>query len=65
MNDRREELRRDYPERTSMEHTKMIGEEWQALSPERRAPYMKAAELDKIRYYKRTFDSLFTFSKLF
>lgn len=49
MNDRREELRRDYPERSSMEHTKMIGEEWQALSAEKRAPYMKAAELDKIR----------------
>lgn len=47
MNDRREQLRREYPNRTALEHTKMIGEEWHQLSEERRQPYMEAAAKDR------------------
>lgn len=47
MNDRREQLRREYPNRTALEHTKMIGEEWHQLSDDRRAPYMEAAAKDR------------------
>ncbi|XP_067637272.1 high mobility group protein 20A [Eurosta solidaginis] len=50
MNDRREILRKEFPTKTAMEHTKMIGEEWQKMTEEKKAPYMKAAEVDKQRY---------------
>lgn len=50
MNDRRETLRKEQPQKTAMEHTKLIGEEWNQLSEERKTPYMKAAEVDKKRY---------------
>ncbi|XP_030375416.1 high mobility group protein 20A [Scaptodrosophila lebanonensis] len=52
MNDRREMLRRDYPNRTALEHTKMIGEEWQALPDERKAPYLDAAAKDRAKYHE-------------
>lgn len=54
MNDRREQLRREFPNRTALEHTKMIGEEWHQLSEDRRAPYMEAAAKDRallVKYY--------------
>lgn len=47
MNDRREELRREQPHRTALEHTKIIGEEWHQLPDERKVPYMEAAAKDK------------------
>ncbi|XP_034108628.1 high mobility group protein 20A [Drosophila albomicans] len=53
MNDRREQLRREHPNRTALEHTKMIGEEWHQLTEDRRAPYMKAAAKDKALYQEQ------------
>ncbi|XP_054727085.1 high mobility group protein 20A [Anastrepha obliqua] len=50
MNDRREILRKELPTKTAIEHTKIIGEEWQKLGEDKKAPYKKAAELDKQRY---------------
>ncbi|XP_011192264.1 putative uncharacterized protein DDB_G0280555 [Zeugodacus cucurbitae] len=50
MNDRRELLRKELPSKTAIEHTKIIGEEWQKMSEDKKAPYMKAAEIDKQRY---------------
>uniref|UniRef100_W8APW6 High mobility group protein 20A n=1 Tax=Ceratitis capitata TaxID=7213 RepID=W8APW6_CERCA len=50
MNDRRELLRKELPTKTAIEHTKIIGEEWQKMSEDKKAPYMKAAEVDKQRY---------------
>uniref|UniRef100_A0A1A9V795 HMG box domain-containing protein n=1 Tax=Glossina austeni TaxID=7395 RepID=A0A1A9V795_GLOAU len=52
MNERRESLRKEYPNKTAIEHTKIIGEEWRTMSADRKAPYMKAAELDRQRYLK-------------
>ncbi|XP_017490143.1 PREDICTED: high mobility group protein 20A-like, partial [Rhagoletis zephyria] len=59
MNDRRESLRKELPLKTAIEHTKIIGEEWQKMTEDKKAPYMKAAELDKQRYL----DELHTFLK--
>ncbi|KAH8371346.1 hypothetical protein KR093_007021 [Drosophila rubida] len=53
MNDRREQLRREHPNRTALEHTKMIGEEWHQLTEDRRAPYMEAAAKDKALYQEQ------------
>ncbi|KAH8413797.1 hypothetical protein KR222_008364, partial [Zaprionus bogoriensis] len=53
MNDRREQLRREFPNRTALEHTKMIGEEWHQLSEDRRAPYMEAAAKDRALYQEQ------------
>ncbi|XP_017072968.1 high mobility group protein 20A [Drosophila eugracilis] len=53
MNDRREELRRDQPQRTALEHTRIIGEEWHQLPEERKAPYMEAAAKDKAIYQEQ------------
>ncbi|XP_011206760.2 uncharacterized protein LOC105228578 [Bactrocera dorsalis] len=50
MNDRREMLRKELPSKTAIEHTKIIGEEWQKMTEDKKAPYMKAAEIDKQRY---------------
>jgi len=47
MNDRREQLRREQPQRTALEHTRIIGEEWHQLPEERKVPYMEAAAKDK------------------
>ncbi|KAL9875483.1 nucleolar transcription factor 1-like isoform 1-T1 [Glossina fuscipes fuscipes] len=52
MNERRDSLRREYPNKTAIEHTKIIGQEWQAMSADHKAPYMKAAEIDRQRYFK-------------
>lgn len=49
MNDRRELLRKELPSKTAIEHTKIIGEEWQKMTEDKKAPYMKAAEIDKQR----------------
>ncbi|KAH8353946.1 hypothetical protein KR067_005464 [Drosophila pandora] len=53
MNDRREELRREQPHRTALEHTKIIGEEWHQLSEDRKMPYMEAAAKDKAIYQEQ------------
>ncbi|EDW00963.1 high mobility group protein 20A [Drosophila grimshawi] len=53
MNDRREELRREYPNRSALEHTKMIGEEWHLLTEERKGAYMEAAAKDKALYQEQ------------
>ncbi|XP_017092561.2 high mobility group protein 20A [Drosophila bipectinata] len=53
MNDRREELRREQPHRTALEHTKIIGEEWQQLSEDRKMPYIEAAAKDKAIYQEQ------------
>ncbi|XP_026841352.1 high mobility group protein 20A [Drosophila persimilis] len=53
MNDRREELRREQPQRTALEHTKIIGEEWHLLPEERKVPYMEAAAKDKALYQEQ------------
>ncbi|XP_017027840.1 high mobility group protein 20A [Drosophila kikkawai] len=53
MNDRREELRREQPHRTALEHTKIIGEEWHQLPEERKVPYMEAAAKDKAVYQEQ------------
>ncbi|KAH8372856.1 hypothetical protein KR009_006592 [Drosophila setifemur] len=53
MNDRREELRREQPHRTALEHTKIIGEEWHQLPDERKMPYMEAAAKDKAIYQEQ------------
>ncbi|XP_064551680.1 high mobility group protein 20A [Drosophila montana] len=53
MNDRREQLRREHPNRTALEHTKMIGEEWHQLTEDRKAPYMEAAAKDKALYQEQ------------
>lgn len=53
MNDRREQLRREHPNRTALEHTKMIGEEWHQLTDERKAPYLEAAAKDKALYQEQ------------
>ncbi|SPP74403.1 high mobility group protein 20A [Drosophila guanche] len=53
MNDRREELRREQPQRTALEHTKIIGEEWHQLPEERKVPYMEAAAKDKALYQEQ------------
>ncbi|EDV55415.1 high mobility group protein 20A [Drosophila erecta] len=53
MNDRREELRREQPQRTALEHTRIIGEEWHQLPEERKAPYMEAAAKDKAIYQEQ------------
>ncbi|XP_037038673.1 high mobility group protein 20A [Bradysia coprophila] len=52
MNVRREELKKVKPESTAIELTKIIGEEWNALSDDLKKPYLEAAELDKERYHK-------------
>uniref|UniRef100_A0A1A9WSZ7 HMG box domain-containing protein n=1 Tax=Glossina brevipalpis TaxID=37001 RepID=A0A1A9WSZ7_9MUSC len=52
MNERRDSLRKEHPNKTAIEHTKMIGEEWQTMSADLKGPYMRAAELDKQRYVK-------------
>lgn len=51
MNDRREELRKDFPDMHHLEVTKKIGEEWMTLSDEKKQPYLDLASQDKIRYY--------------
>lgn len=59
MNVRREELRRDFPDMHHLEVTKKIGEEWMALSDEKKQPYLDAAKQDKIRYLNVIFFLLF------
>lgn len=53
MNDRREELRREQPQRTALEHTRIIGEEWHQLPEERKLPYIEAAAKDKAIYQEQ------------
>ncbi|XP_016929332.3 high mobility group protein 20A [Drosophila suzukii] len=53
MNDRREQLRREQPQRTALEHTRIIGEEWHQLPEERKVPYMEAAAKDKAIYQEQ------------
>ncbi|XP_037936119.1 high mobility group protein 20A-like [Teleopsis dalmanni] len=50
MNERRETMRKEFPTKTAMEHTRMIAEEWGQLSEERKAPYIKAAAIERKKY---------------
>lgn len=50
MNARREQLRSEFPEKTAVEHTKIIGEEWTAMSEQKKMPYLMEAKVDKQRY---------------
>lgn len=49
MNVRRDELRRDFPDMHHLDVTKKIGEEWMAMSDEKKQPYLDAGKQDKIR----------------
>lgn len=49
MNDRRESARKEFPNKTNIEITKQIGEEWQSLPGGIKAEYLEAAEKDKKR----------------
>lgn len=46
---RREELRKESPDMHHLDVTKKIGEEWMAMSDEKKEPYLEAAKEDKIR----------------
>lgn len=60
MNVRRDELRLLQPEATTIEVTKLIGAEWNALADDIKRPYLAAAKIDFERYnlecisYKKT-----------
>lgn len=56
MNDRREELRAQQPDATTIEITKLIGAEWNVLSDERKQPYLSAAKLAFERYNQECID---------
>lgn len=58
MNVRREQLRMEFPEKTSIEYTKMIGEEWSTMSEEKKSPFLKEAEIDRQRYITELNDFL-------
>lgn len=67
---RREELRSEYPDMHHLDVTKKIGEEWMAMSDEKKKPYLDAAIKDKIRYkmemkeYKKKLVNSFMFHKI-
>lgn len=50
MNKRRDELKLMFPDKTSIEVTKLIAEEWNAMGEELKKPYLQAAEADRERY---------------
>lgn len=50
MNERREKLRIELPDKTAVEHTKIIGEEWNSMSEEAKTPYLQAYFKDKEKY---------------
>lgn len=50
MNVRRDELRKEVPDMHHLDVTKKIGEEWMAMSDDKKQPYLDAAKQDKIRY---------------
>ncbi|XP_055841599.1 high mobility group protein 20A [Episyrphus balteatus] len=58
MNVRRDQLRSEFPEKTSIEYTKMIGEEWSAMSEDKKSPFLKEAEVDRQRYITELNDFL-------
>lgn len=50
MNFRRDTIRKENPDKSNVEHTKMIADEWNHMSEELKKPYLQAAEVDKERY---------------
>lgn len=58
MNVRRDQLRSEFPEKTSIEYTKMIGEEWSTMSEVKKSPFLKEAEVDRQRYLTELNDFL-------
>lgn len=50
MNERRDALRNELPDKTAIEHTKIIADEWNRMSEDQKKPYLQAAEIDKERY---------------
>ncbi|XP_055911247.1 high mobility group protein 20A [Eupeodes corollae] len=58
MNIRRDQLRSEFPEKTSIEYTKMIGEEWSTMSEDKKSPFLKEAEVDRQRYLTELNDFL-------
>ncbi|CAD7079246.1 unnamed protein product [Hermetia illucens] len=52
MNKRRDELKLEFPDKTAIDHTRIIAEEWNGMSDELKKPFLQAAEVDKERYNK-------------
>lgn len=50
--DQRDELRRQNPEASMVQITKIAGEKWKQMSEAEKAPYMKQGEEDKARYLR-------------
>lgn len=48
-NERRDELKKLYPELLVTDITKKLGEEWNSMCIEKKKPYLDAAEIDKKR----------------
>lgn len=63
MNVRREELRVLQPDATTIEVTKLIGAEWNALAEDVKRPYLAAAKIDFERYNLECIDYKKTVSK--
>lgn len=49
-NERREELKKLYPELSVLDITRKLGEEWMTLAKDIKQPYLDAADIDKARY---------------
>lgn len=56
MNVRREELRVQQPDATTIEVTKLIGAEWMVLADDIKQPYLAAAKIDFDRYNQECSD---------
>ncbi|XP_058850888.1 high mobility group protein 20A-like isoform X3 [Acipenser ruthenus] len=52
MNERREQLRAEWPDAPFPEITRMLGNEWTKLPPEEKQHYLEEAERDKERYMR-------------
>ncbi|XP_055532439.1 high mobility group protein 20A [Wyeomyia smithii] len=52
MNERRDSIRLKHPTLTPVEITKLMAEEWGALSDDVKKPFLEAAEADRVRYHR-------------
>lgn len=50
MNERRDELKKLFPDLPVTDITRKLGEEWNIMTAETKKPYLDAAEIDKKRY---------------
>ncbi|XP_055380442.1 high mobility group protein 20A [Condylostylus longicornis] len=50
MNERREKLKPDYPDKSHIEMTKIIADEWSRLNEQEKLPYLKVAEAERAVY---------------